>query len=132
MCLNELARMHAQIGEGDLASRFYRMASDAAQEKSRDFLTGNQISGQSMMLVANLNDQAILGEEKASRSRGYWQSVLSSPEYHKESIVNEQSLKLCYVTMVTGGQLDSNLWQWLIQEETRYTCTCICTIHDSL
>lgn len=25
-----------------------------------------------------------MGEEKASRSRGYWQSVLSSPEYHKE------------------------------------------------
>ncbi|CAC5369398.1 unnamed protein product [Mytilus coruscus] len=73
--MNELARMYAQIGEGDLAARFYRMASDAAQEKSRNFITGNQISGQSMI---------ILSEVKARRSRGYWQSVLSSSEYHKE------------------------------------------------
>ncbi|CAG2196136.1 unnamed protein product [Mytilus edulis] len=55
--INELARMHAQVGEGDLAARFYRMASDMAQEKFRDCTAADQISGQTQMLLANLNDQ---------------------------------------------------------------------------
>lgn len=45
--------MHAQIGEGDLAARFYRMASDAAQEKIQRFYNRepdkwpvNDVSGQ--------------------------------------------------------------------------------------
>ncbi|XP_052073420.1 uncharacterized protein LOC127711418 [Mytilus californianus] len=82
--LNELARMHAQVGEGDLAARFYRMASDVAQEKFRECKAADQISGQTQMLLANLNDQGILNEDKARKSKRYWTSVLSSPYFHKE------------------------------------------------
>ncbi|CAC5399338.1 unnamed protein product [Mytilus coruscus] len=104
--LNELARLHAQVGEGDLAARFYRMASDVAQEKFRDCLAADQISGQTQMLQANLNDQGILNEEKARKSRNYWKSIISSPISTKKA-VNVQVSKRCYVSMVTGGQVKS-------------------------
>ncbi|XP_052073415.1 uncharacterized protein LOC127711415 [Mytilus californianus] len=82
--LNELARMHAQVGEGDQAARFYRMASDEAQEKFRDCTAADQISGQTQMLLANLNDQGILNEEKARKSKSCWNSIISSPYFHEE------------------------------------------------
>ncbi|CAG2185732.1 unnamed protein product [Mytilus edulis] len=82
--INELARMHAQVGEGDLAARFYRMASDMAQEKFRDCTAADQISGQTQMLLANLNDQGILNEEKARKSKSHWNSIISSLYFHKE------------------------------------------------
>ncbi|VDI11955.1 Hypothetical predicted protein [Mytilus galloprovincialis] len=69
--INELARMHAHIGEGDLAARFYRMASDVAQEKFRDCTAADQISG-------------ILNEEKARKSKSHWNSIISSLYFHKE------------------------------------------------
>ncbi|VDI08109.1 Hypothetical predicted protein, partial [Mytilus galloprovincialis] len=36
------------------------------------------------MLLSNLNDHGILNEEKARRSKSYWNSILSSPYFHKE------------------------------------------------
>ena len=58
--LNEVARMYSHIDDTELAARFYRMACDAALDKSRDSVTIQQICGQTQMLLANLNDQGLV------------------------------------------------------------------------
>ena len=58
--LNEIARMYSHIDDAELAARFYRMACDAALDKSRDSVTVQQICGQTQMLLANLNDQGLV------------------------------------------------------------------------
>ena len=52
--------MYAHIGMTDLAARFYRIAGDAAPEKSKNDIQMNQITGQIQMLLANLNDQGFV------------------------------------------------------------------------
>jgi hypothetical protein len=57
MYLNEAGRMHAMSGERNSAAKFYRLAGEAAITKQKHNRHFREIDGQTLMLVANLNDQ---------------------------------------------------------------------------
>ncbi|XP_069110339.1 uncharacterized protein [Argopecten irradians] len=73
--LNEVGRMHAQIGAVERAAKFYRLSCDSLLKDGKNSNEADDITTNMLMLVANLNDQGILSIQKGSYSRQAWKNV---------------------------------------------------------
>ncbi|OWF47095.1 uncharacterized protein LOC110454844 [Mizuhopecten yessoensis] len=83
MCMVEVARMHAQLGEPDLACRFYRMAADIALEKGKTTKDSKEVTGQMLMLMASVYDQGMMTAQKAQSAADHWKYVVTSEGFNQ-------------------------------------------------
>ncbi|XP_021362011.1 uncharacterized protein LOC110455906 [Mizuhopecten yessoensis] len=81
--LNEVGRMHAQIGAMETAAKFYRLASDAVLMDGKNSVYRDEVTTQMLMLVANLYDQGILTPQKGKQSAQAWNVVKTNKYSHK-------------------------------------------------
>ncbi|XP_033743450.1 uncharacterized protein LOC117329561 [Pecten maximus] len=96
MCMIEIARMHAQLGEPEVACRFYRMASDIALEKGKAAKHDKEVFGQTLMLLASVYDQGMMTMSKARTAADHWKYVVTSETFNQGAVNMAAISMLCF------------------------------------
>ncbi|XP_069131363.1 uncharacterized protein [Argopecten irradians] len=96
MYMVEIARMHAQQGEPETASRFYRMAADIALEKVKNFKDDKEVSGQMLMLLASIYDQGMMTSKSDRSAADHWRYVVTSGTFNRGAANMAAISMLCF------------------------------------
>ncbi|XP_069131367.1 uncharacterized protein [Argopecten irradians] len=96
MYMVEIARMHAQLGEPETASRFYRMAADIALEKGKALKHEKEVSGQMLMLMASIYDQGMMTSKSDQTAAEHWRYVVTSGTFNRGAANMAAISMLCF------------------------------------
>ncbi|XP_060085899.1 uncharacterized protein LOC132565279 [Ylistrum balloti] len=103
MYMTEIARMHAQLGQPDLACRFYRMASDIALEKGKAMINAQEVTGQQLMLLASVYDQGMMTANNNRSAADHWKYVVTSKTFNQGAANMAVISMLCFHSRPGNG-----------------------------